>query len=315
MARPLSNDLRERVVAAAAAGESCRLVAQRFGVAVSSVVKWSQRHRTTGSVAPGKMGGHRKRALEPYRSFIVERIAQTPHLTLHGLKDDLAARGVKVSHNAVWLFLRREGLTFKKTLFALEQARDDIARRRRRWRSWQTRLDPRRLVFIDETWIKTNMAPLRGWGAKGKRLRGFAPHGHWRTLTFLGALRHDRLAAPCVFDGPINGECFRAYVEQQLVPVLRQGDIVVMDNLGSHKSAAVRRAARAAGARLWYLPPYSPDLNPIEQAFAKIKHWMRQAQKRTVEDTWRHIGHLVEAIEPDECRNYFANAGYASAKP
>lgn len=114
MARPLSNDLRERVVAAAAAGESCRLVAQRFGVAVSSVVKWSQRHRTTGSVAPGKMGGHRKRALEPYRSFIVERIAQTPHLTLHGLKDDLAARGVKVSHNAVWLFLRREGLTFKK---------------------------------------------------------------------------------------------------------------------------------------------------------------------------------------------------------
>ena len=122
------------------------------------------------------------------------------------------------------------------------------------------------------------MAPLRGWGAKGKRLRGFAPHGHWRTLTFVGALRHDRLAAPCVFDGPINGECFRAYVEQQLLPILEPGDIVVMDNLGSHKSAAVRRMVRAAGARLWYLPPYSPDLNPIEQAFAKIKHWMRQAQ-------------------------------------
>ena len=114
MARPLSNDLRERVVAAAAAGESCRSVAARFGVAVSSVVKWSQRRRTTGSVAPGKMGGHRKRALEPHRAFIVERIAQASHLTLHGLKDELAARGVKVSHNAVWLFLRREGLTFKK---------------------------------------------------------------------------------------------------------------------------------------------------------------------------------------------------------
>ena len=114
MARPLSNDLRERVVAAAAGGESCRSVAQRFGVAVSSVVKWSQRHRTTGSVAPGKMGGHRKRALEPHRFFIVEPIAQMPQLTLHGLKDELAARGVKVSHNAVWLFLRREGLTFKK---------------------------------------------------------------------------------------------------------------------------------------------------------------------------------------------------------
>ncbi len=199
-------------------------------------------------------------------------------------------------------------------MFALEQARDDIARRRRRWRSWQGRLDPQRLVFIDETWIKTNMAPLRGWCAKGKRLRGYAPHGHWRTLTFLGALRCDRLTAPCVFDGPINGECFRAYVEQQLAPALRKGDIVVMDNLGSHKSAAVRQAIRAAGARLWYLPPYSPDLNPIEQAFSKIKHWMRQAQRRTVEDTWRHLGHLVEAIQPGECANYFTNAGYASVK-
>ncbi len=143
----------------------------------------------------------------------------------------------------------------KKTLLALEQARADVARRRQRWRSWQPFLDSKRLVFIDETWIKTNMAPLRGWGPKGKRLRGFAPHGHWRTLTFLGALRHDSLAAPCVFDGPINGACFRAYVEQQLVPALKPGDIVVMDNLGSHKSVAVREMIRAVGARLWFLPP------------------------------------------------------------
>ena len=167
----------------------------------------------------------------------------------------------------------------KKTLFALEQARADVARRRRRWRSWQAGLDPARLAFIDETWIKTSMAPLRGWGPKGARVRGFAPHGHWRTLTFLGALRCDQPTAPCVFDGPINGECFRAYVEQQLVPVLKPGDIVIMDNLGSHKSTALRRIIRAAGARLWYLPPYSPDLNPIEEAFAKIKHWMRAARK------------------------------------
>jgi transposase len=158
------------------------------------------------------------------------------------------------------------------------------------------------------------MAPLRGWGPKGKRLRAFAPHGHWRTLTFLGALRCDGLAAPCVFDGPINGRCFRAYVEQQLLPILRPGDIVIMDNLGSHKSSAIRQIIRAAGARLWFLPPYSPDLNPIEQAFAKIKHWMRKAQKRTIEDTWRHIGELVATIEPQECSNYIANAGYASVK-
>jgi transposase len=314
MAGPLSNDLRERVVAAVLSGESCRSVALRFEVAVSSVVKWSQRQRATGSVSPGKMGGHRKPVLEPHRSFIVERLDRTPHLTLHGLKDELAARGVKVSHNAVWLFLRREGLSFKKTLFALEQGRTDIARRRQRCRSWQDRLDPEKLVFIDETWIKTNMAPLRGWGPKGKRLRGFAPHGPWRTLTFLGALRCDRLAAPCVFDGPINGQYFRAYVEQQLVPILKPGDIVIMDNLGSHKSAAVRQVIRAAGARLWFLPPYSPDLNPIEQAFAKIKHWMRVAQRRTVVDTWRHIGNLIHTIGAEECANYIANAGYASTK-
>lgn len=162
--------------------------------------------------------------------------------------------------------------------------------------------------------IKTNMAPLRGWGPKGKRLRSFAPHGHWRTMTFLAALRCGGLTAPCVFDGPINGECFRAYVDQQLAPTLKPGDIVVMDNLGSHKSSAVREAIRAAGARLWFLPPYSPDLNPIEQTFSKIKHWMRAAQKRTLEDTWRHVGSLASTISQDECQNYFQNAGYASVK-
>ncbi len=202
----------------------------------------------------------------------------------------------------------------KKTLFALEQSRSDVARKRRRWKAWQNRFDPRRLVFIDETWIKTNMAPLRGWGPKGKRLRGLAPHGRWRTMTFLAALRCDGLTAPCVFDGPINGECFRAYVDQQLIPTLKPGDIVVMDNLGSHKSKAVRDAIKAAGARLWFLPPYSPDLNPIEQTFAKIKHWMRMAQKRTTEEVWRHVGCLLGTISPDECANYFKNAGYASVK-
>lgn len=158
------------------------------------------------------------------------------------------------------------------------------------------------------------MAPLRGWGVKGKRVRAFAPYGHWRTMTFLGALRWDGFSAPCVFDGPINGQGFRAYVEQQLVPVIRPGDIVIMDKLGSHKSAAVRDAIEEAGAKLMFLPPYSPDLNPIEQTFSKIKHWMRQAQKRTVEDTWRHVGTRVQTIKPQECQNFILNAGYASIK-
>ena len=199
-------------------------------------------------------------------------------------------------------------------MFADEQSRPDVARKRRRWRGWQHRFDPGRLVFIDETWIKTNMAPLRGWGPKGRRLRSYAPHGRWRTMTFLGALRADGLTAPYVFDGPINGTCFLAYVEQQLVPTLKPGDIVVMDNLGSHKAKTVRNAINAAGARLWFLPPYSPDLNPIEQAFSKIKHWMRIAAKRTAEETWRYLGKLLDTITPEECTNYFKNAGYASVK-
>jgi len=156
------------------------------------------------------------------------------------------------------------------------------------------------------------MAPLRGWGLRGQRLRGFAPHGHWRTMTFLAALRLNRLTAPCVFDGPINGECFRAYVEQLLIPTLRPGDIVIVDNLGSHKSRAVRDAIKAAGARLWFLPPYSPDLNPIEQTFAKVKHWMRMAEKRTMEEAWKQVGRIVGSVTPEECANYFRNAGYAS---
>lgn len=137
-------------------------------------------------------------------------------------------------------------------------------------------------MFIDETWVKTNMAPLRGWCARGKRLIGKAPHGRWRTLTFVGALRVDRIDAPCVFDGAIDGESFLAYVEQVLVPTLRRDDIVVIDNLGSHKGKAVRRVIRGADAKLLFLPPYSPDLNPIEQAFAKLKAALRKAQARTI---------------------------------
>jgi transposase len=187
-----------------------------------------------------------------------------------------------------------------------------VARRRARWKSYQGRLDPGRLVFIDETWAKTNMTRVRGWAPRGHRLLAKVPQGRWRTLTFLAALRRDRIDAPCVIDGPINGESFLAYVEQALVPKLRPGDIVVIDNLGSHKGKAVRHAIRAAGAKLFFLPPYSPDLNPIEQVFAKLKTLLRKADERTVEATWRRIGTLLDAFTPQECANYFRNAGYAS---
>jgi transposase len=188
-----------------------------------------------------------------------------------------------------------------------------VARRRAQWKKYQGRLDPTRLVFIDETWAKTNMTRTHGRAPRGKRLVAKAPQGRWRTLTFLAALRHDRLEAPCVIDGPINGESFLAYVEQILIPTLGPGDIVIIDNLGSHKGKAVRRAIRAAGAKLFFLPPYSPDLNPIEQVFAKLKTLLRKAAERTVDATWRRIGASLNAFSPQECANYFANAGYASA--
>jgi transposase len=200
----------------------------------------------------------------------------------------------------------------KKTLFATEQDRPDVARKRVRWKTHQGRLDPARLVFIDETWAKTNMTRVRGWAPRGQRLLAKVPQGHWRTLTFLAALRCDRIEAPCVIEGPINGQSFLAYVEQALVPTLSPGDIVIMDNLGSHKGKAVRRAIRAVGARLIFLPPYSPDLNPIEQVFAKLKTLLRKAAERTVEATWRRIGTLLGAFSPQECANYLRNAGYAS---
>ena len=187
-----------------------------------------------------------------------------------------------------------------------------MARKRERWKSHQSRIAPGRLVFIDETWVKTNMAPLRGWGPRGKRLKAYAPYGHWKTLTFIAALRHDRIDAPWVIDGPINGELFLLYVETVLAPTLAKGDVVVLDNLGSHKGNAARAAVRARGAHLLFLPPYSPDLNPIEQVFAKLKHMMRKAQARDVEATWRKVGQLLGLFAPQECANYLLNSGYGS---
>ena len=156
------------------------------------------------------------------------------------------------------------------------------------------------------------MAPLRGWAIKGQRLQGLVPYGHWKTLTFVGALRCDRVTAPCVFNGPINGECFLAYVEQNLLPCLKSGDIVIMDNLGSHKAVAVRTAIRSAGARLLFLPPYSPDLNPIEQVFSKLKHTLRKAMGRSIEAVEEAIANTLPEITKQECQAYIVNAGYAS---
>lgn len=165
-------------------------------------------------------------------------------------------------------------------------------------------------MFIDETWASTKMARTHGRAPRGERLRSPVPHGHWKTTTFVAGLRNSGMVAPMVLDGPINGVAFQAYVDQVLVPELRPGDIVIMDNLGSHKGAGVRAAIGAAGASLLYLPPYSPDFNPIENAFAKLKAMLRKAAARTVEGLWNTIGRIIDAFSPAECANYFTAAGY-----
>jgi transposase len=212
------------------------------------------------------------------------------------------------------LDLRDTGLarpdTHKKTLRATEQDRADIAAARSEWRDSQPELDPAKLIFIDETWIKTNMTRPMGRAERGKRVMGAVPHGRWRTTTFLAGLRQDGLVAPCVFDGAINGELFLAYVKQVLVPNLTAGDIVIMDNLGSHKVVGGREAIEAAGASVRLLPAYSPDLNPIEQVFAKLKALLRARAARTVDALWHAASRLIQHFTPAECANYFRNAGY-----
>ena len=173
-------------------------------------------------------------------------------------------------------------------------------------------MDPERFVFLDETGAATNMVRRYGWGPRCERLVDAAPHGHWRTTTFIAGLRSTGLVAPLVLDGPMTGEAFLAYVGQFLAPALSKGDVVVLDNLPAHKVAGVPEAIRATGASLLYLPPYSPDLNPIEQAFAKLKALLRRAAARTREALWTTIGRLLDIFTPVECRNYLANAGYAS---
>lgn len=176
----------------------------------------------------------------------------------------------------------------------------------------QKGLDPKKLVFIDETWASTNMTPRYGRCERGQRLLADTPFGHWKTTTFVAALRHDGITAPCVFDGPINGAKFLAYVEQVLAPTLSPGEIVVMDNLGSHKVAGVRKAIEAAGATQCFLPAYSPDFDPIEQVFAKLKNTLRKMASRTVDALWDGIGTALDNFPPIECFNYFRNAGYGS---
>lgn len=196
---------------------------------------------------------------------------------------------------------------------AEEQRRPDVAAKRARWQAEvMPTLDPARLVFLDETAAKTNLARTHGYAPKGERLEGYVPYRRWATTTFLGAMRRGGFLAPLVVDGAMTGELFLAYVERVLIPELEPGDVVVMDNLSCHTQTAVRAMLEAAGHRVEYQPPYSPEFNPIELAFSKLKRLLREAAERTVEGLWSALGRLLDRFSPEECANYFRHRGYTA---
>jgi transposase len=307
--RPYSDDLRELAIEEVKSGASRREAAEQLGVSPSAVIKWLQRWRETGSAAAKPSGGSVS-PLEKYAKWFLDLIAAQPDLTLDEVILAKEKARIPGSRSAVGRFFLRHGVSFKKSLYAAEQQRADLARARRRWIREQGLLDSARLVFIDETATSTNMVRLRGRCPRGLRLIGYAPHGHWKTITFVAGLRHDRMVAPFVMEGAMNGLTFVEWVKQFLVPTLKRRDIVIMDNLPSHKVSGVREAI--AGATLRYLPQYSPDLNPIENSFSKIKADLRKAAERTISRLCRRIGTIANSLSAQECANYFAHAGYGS---
>jgi transposase len=312
MSKPYSSDLRERVVDCVEAGASRHEAAQRFEVSVSSAIRWMQRLVRLGNAAAKPSGGSIS-PLEVHAPWLLELIAEHPDLTLDEIVVAMHRHGIAGSRSAVWRFFDRHEISVKKkSMRAAEQERADVARARRRWMREQGLFDPAHLVFVDETATSTNMARQRGRCARGLRLIGRVPQGHWQTVTFVAGLRHDGMVAPFVINGPMTGAGFLAYLEQCLAPTLERDDIVIIDNLKAHRVAGVREAIEAAGATLRYLPLYSPDLDPIEMPFAKLKAFLRKAAERSVRGLRQRIGSLIPTFSPQECANYFRHAGYGA---
>jgi transposase len=310
--KPYSQDLRERVFAAADDGEPVGRIATMLRVSVSYVCKVLSRRRLTGQTQARPQRCHVVPKLSGLLPAIEAQVSRRPDATIAELCAWLLeTHKVSASTGLMNKTLAALELTFKKkSLHAAEQEREDVAKARVEWREQQPKLSPPKLVFIDESSVKTNMTRRCGRAKRGHRLVAAVPHGHWKTTTFVGALRCDGLTAPLTIDGAINGELFLAYVEQVLVPTLKPGDIVIMDNLRVHKMAGVREAIEAAGAKLLFIPPYSPDLNPIELAFSKLKALLRAKAIRTVDALWNALGELCDSFSPGECANYFRHDGY-----
>jgi len=309
----LSKDIREKVVKAIKGGMSRRQAAARFDIGPATAVRWAKRVETTGDVAPMKMGGDRRSGrIEAHAEFILGELKVRPDTTIMELRDKIRERhGLSFGYGTVWRFLARHRITRKKkTGHASEQERDDVEASREAWFEGQLDLDPTKLVFIDETSISTSMARRFGWALRGERCRASVPFGHWKTTTFVAGLRVDRIDAPMTFEGALDGEAFRAYVEQVLAPTLSVGDTVVMDNVSLHKVAGVAEAIAAKGAGVLYLPAYSPDFDPIEKFFSKFKSVLKRIAARTADALEAAVAEALRSVTPEECRNYFAACGY-----
>jgi transposase len=309
----LSMDIRKKVMKAIEKGMSCRKAAARFDIGPATAVRWAKRVEITGDVAPSKMGGDRRtQRIEAHAEFILAQIREKPDMTIMELREKIRERhGLGFGYGTVWRFLARHNITRKKkTGHASEQESEDVEAAREDWFEGQLDLDPLKLVFIDETAISTSMARRYGWALQGERCRAAVPFGRWQTTTLIAALRCDRIDAPMTIDGALDGEAFLAYVRQVLAPTLAAGDIVVMDNVPVHKVAGVREAIAAKGAGVLYLPTYSPDFNPIEKSFSKIKSILRRAAARTADALQEAVKEALRSFTPGECMNYFAASGY-----
>jgi len=314
MGKPHPLELRQRVVALVEEGNTHRSVAARFRVSIKFVNDMVRLKRMTGSLAPKTQGNGGWSKLGVFDDWARTRLASQGDLTLDGLVRELRNQhGLRVARSSVGYWLHRLGLSHKKTLLPSEQKRPDVARVRAFWvvrRQPFMRNHLEKLAFIDETSLKTNMIKTSGWAPVGQRLIDHAPFGHWNTQTFIAALRYDRLDAPWVIKGAMNRDLFNAYVETQLAPTLRRGDVVILDNLSSHKSAYAAEVLKPIGAWFLFLPPYSPDLNPIEMAFSKLKALIRKAAARSYDALWQDVGHVCDLFSDEECYNFFKAAGY-----
>ena len=306
-----SKEFRREVLAACDAGDGTRKVALRFQVSESWVRRIKQVRRDQGRLAP-KLTRDRRKTWEPYAAWILAQLDRRPDIYLRELQ--VAAQqelGWEVSDVTLSRACRAHAADAKKkTLLAIEQQREDVVEGRRQWAAAQLTIDPDRVVFLDETWAKTNLTRRYGRSPRGARLVARVPYGRWETTTFLGAMRSTGFVAPLCVEGAINGPLFLAWVQQHLVKSLRTGDIVVMDNLSSHKTPGVVTALEAVGAQVRYLPPYSPDLNPIELAFSKFKKLLRDGAQRTTEKLWDLCSQVLDLFSESECRNYLRHCGY-----